>query len=75
LSKLVSINTLFSIKNKTILGINPPVTDFAFFDLWSKPMGLLYLLEKMRELGCHVEFIDCIHEGASRRQNIRPREN
>ena len=64
MSKLISINALFLIKGKSILGVNPPVTDFAFFDLWSKPMGLLYLLEKMRELGNHAEFIDCIHEGA-----------
>ena len=64
MSKLISINALFLIKGKNILGVNPPVTDFAFFDLWSKPMGFLYLLEKMRELGNHAEFIDCIHEGA-----------
>ena len=49
---------------RRILGINPPVEDFAFFDLWSKPAGLLYLLEKMRANGNEVSLIDCIHEAA-----------
>ena len=58
MSKLISINALFLIKGKNILGVNPPVTDFAFFDLWSKPMGFLYLLEKMRELGNHGPYAE-----------------
>ena len=64
MTRIISITELFSITGKTILGVDPPVADFAFFDLWSKPMGLLYLLEKMRRLGNRIEFIDCIHEGA-----------
>ncbi len=60
----ISIRYLLSLRGKHILGINPPVQDFAFFDLWSKPVGLLYLLERMRENGNHVSFIDAIHEGA-----------
>lgn len=58
------VDTLLSIRGKNVLGINPPVQDFAFFDLWSKPVGLLYLLERMRENGNSVSFIDAIHEGA-----------
>jgi hypothetical protein len=28
---------------KKILLVNPPVYDFAAYDLWAKPLGLLYL--------------------------------
>lgn len=55
---------IFSMKGQRILGINPPVEDFAFFDLWSKPVGLLYLLERMRTDGNEVFLLDCIHEAA-----------
>jgi hypothetical protein len=61
----MTLSELFSMKGKNILGVDPPVEDFAFFDLWSKPLGLLYLLEKMRENGNSVGLIDCIHEGAT----------
>jgi len=54
---------LLKLSGKNILAVNPPVEDFAFFDLWSKPLGLLYLLEKLKEKNC-VLFIDCIHEAA-----------
>jgi len=57
-------NEILSMSGRRILGINPPVVDFAFFDLWSKPAGLLYLLEKMRANGNEVSLIDCIHEAA-----------
>jgi len=53
---------LFKLRNKKILGVNPPVRDFAFFDLWAKPLGLLYLLDELRTLGNHVALIDCIFE-------------
>jgi len=49
--------------HKKILGVNPPIFDFAFFDLWAKPLGLLYILDYLRELGNDVTLIDCIYEG------------
>ena len=58
------METLLSLHGKRILALNPPVEDFAFFDLWSKPLGILYLLERMRKNGNSVSFIDCVHEGA-----------
>ena len=60
-----SVDNVLSITGAKILGVNPFVEDFAFFDLWSKPMGLLYLLERMRENGNSVSLIDCVHEGAA----------
>lgn len=60
----ISMGKLLSMTKKCILGVNPPVNDFAFFDLWSKPLGLLYLLQRMRMNGNEVSLLDCIHEGA-----------
>jgi len=53
---------LFSMSGKRVLGVNPPVHDFAFFDLWAKPLGLLYILGKLRDLGNEISLIDCIFE-------------
>ena len=46
--------------DKTILLINPWIHDFAAFDYWIKPLGLLYLGSFLRRNGYHVEFIDCL---------------
>ncbi len=43
-----------------VLLVNPWITDFAAFDLWTKPMGLLLLASLLREGGCGVELIDCL---------------
>ncbi|MDR3229875.1 MAG: radical SAM protein [Synergistaceae bacterium] len=45
-----------------VLGINPSVYDFAWFDLWSKPVGLLALLRFLRSGGNEVYLVDCLYE-------------
>ncbi|MDO4218895.1 MAG: B12-binding domain-containing radical SAM protein [Synergistaceae bacterium] len=50
--------------NKKILAIAPPVYDFAYADLWSKPLGLLYIMEGLKAKNL-VSFIDCIAFGAT----------
>lgn len=40
--------------------INPWVTDFAAFDLWAKPLGLLQLAALLREGGAGVALVDCL---------------
>lgn len=47
------------LKGKRILGVNPPVFDFAYMDLWSKPLGLLFLLQDLRKYN-DVALLDCI---------------
>ena len=49
---------LTSLKGATVLGINPPVYDFAWFDLWSKPAGLLSLMHNLRRRGNDIHLID-----------------
>lgn len=58
------MSDLLGLSGKRILGVNPPVQDFAFFDLWSKPLGLLYLLERVRQNGCDVALLDMVQAAA-----------
>lgn len=45
---------------RKVLLVNPWVYDFAAYDLWAKPLGLLYLGGMLRQNGCHVDLIDCL---------------
>jgi len=45
---------------KKILLVNPWIHDFAAYDLWSKPFGLLTIAAILRENGCDVDLIDCL---------------
>ena len=47
-------------KHNTILLINPPVYDFVAYDLWSKPLGLLYLASMLRNAGLEPLLLDCM---------------
>ncbi len=44
-----------------ILLVNPWIHDFAAYDYWAKPIGLLYLASILREHGCNVEYVDCLN--------------
>lgn len=43
-----------------ILLINPWIYDFAAYDFWNKPIGLLYLASLLRMNGANVFFVDCL---------------
>jgi len=45
---------------KSIILINPWIYDFAAYDLWSKPLGLLYIAGYLKKLGYDVHLIDCL---------------
>lgn len=47
------------IKSSLIL-INPWIYDFAAYDLWSKPLGLLQLAGFLRNHGFKIDLIDCM---------------
>ncbi len=55
----IDTGTLLSLKGLNVLGVNPPVRDFAFMDLWSKPLGLLYILQTLRADN-EVSLLDCV---------------
>ena len=44
-----------------VLGINPWIYDFAAYNLWSRPAGLLNCLHLFRQAGCSVALLDCLH--------------
>jgi len=43
-----------------VLGINPWITDFAAFNVWSRPAGLLACLDMLRTAGASVALLDCL---------------
>ncbi len=42
-----------------LLLINPWIYDVAAFDLWMKPLGLLYLASWLRQYGYTIDWLDC----------------
>jgi hypothetical protein len=46
--------------DKHLLLINPWIYDFTAYDLWSKPLGLLYLAAFLRQQGFKISYIDCL---------------
>jgi radical SAM superfamily enzyme YgiQ (UPF0313 family) len=46
--------------SKRILAINPWIYDFAAYDLWIKPLGLLYIISILKQHNIDVDFIDCL---------------
>ena len=62
-----------------ILLINPWIYDFAAYDLWAEPLGLLYIGAMLRAYGYEVTLIDCLdrsNPGLLRRQGRdRPKSN
>jgi hypothetical protein len=42
------------------LFINPLIHDFAAYDLWVKPLGLLTIAAYLKKLGVSISLIDCL---------------
>ncbi|MDD3846819.1 MAG: radical SAM protein [Syntrophorhabdaceae bacterium] len=47
-------------KTPRALAINPYVYDFAAYNFWSSPLGLLYIAGILRQNGFHVDLVDCM---------------
>lgn len=56
-----------------ILLINPWIHDFAAYDVWAKPLGLLSLAAVLRMHGCRVSYIDCLDRFHPRAPTADPR--
>jgi hypothetical protein len=50
----------------SFLLINPWVHDFSLYDLWMKPLGLLYLAAVLEENGAEIHYIDCLNDHEER---------
>ena len=46
--------------NPHILLVNPWIHDFAAYDFWAKPIGLLTIASILRDHGLTVSYIDCL---------------
>lgn len=53
-------NEIMKSQPQVFLLINPWITDFAAFDFWSKPLGLLYLAAVLQQAGARIHLIDCM---------------
>jgi radical SAM superfamily enzyme YgiQ (UPF0313 family) len=49
-----------SFSKRSLLLVNPWIHDFAAYDLWMKPLGLLYLGGILRSKGFAVSLLDCL---------------
>jgi len=45
---------------KTVLLVNPPIHDFAAYDFFNKPLGLLYLAGVLEGAGYEVRLVDAL---------------
>lgn len=55
-------------KGKNVLLVNPWIYDFASYDMWAKPLGLLYIGSLLRSCGCGITLVDCLEAGPSPRK-------
>ena len=53
---------MFHVKHSSphVLLINPWITDFAAYNFWIKPLGLLSIGSSLRRNGFRISFIDCL---------------
>lgn len=57
-------------QSKNILLINPWIYDFAAYDLWIKPLGLMYVGAALRQNGYNIELIDCLDRNHPKMQKM-----
>jgi hypothetical protein len=68
-------------KNKDrpeVLLVNPWIYNFAAYDLWAKPLGLLYIGAVLRANGYRVRLLDCLnrrHSGLGTAEEPRGADN
>lgn len=55
-----------------ILLVNPWIHDFAAYDFWAKPLGLLSLASILRQHGFSITYIDCLDRFHPKAPHIDP---
>jgi radical SAM superfamily enzyme YgiQ (UPF0313 family) len=64
------MGTSAPVMKKRILLINPWIYDFAAYDFWIKPLGLLCLASFLRKNGYHVDLVDCLDPWNVQMRNV-----
>ena len=62
-------------KRPEILLVNPWIHDFAAYDLWARPLGLLILATRLREAGWEPRFVDCLDTDHPEMQPVKVRDH
>ena len=62
-------------KRPEILLVNPWIHDFAAYDLWARPLGLLILATRLREAGWEPRFVDCLDTGHPEMRPVKVRSH
>lgn len=60
--------------NGSALLINPWIYDFAAYDLWAFPLGLLYISSILKKAGWEVRYLDCTNRHHPSLKDKIPRE-
>ncbi len=60
-------------RGKNVLLINPWIYDFAAYDMWARPLGLLYIGGILRKNGCKLHFIDCLSTSHPHMKGKKPK--
>lgn len=61
-------------KRPEILLVNPWIHDFAAYDLWARPLGLLILATSLREAGWEPLFVDCLDADHPEMQPVKVKD-
>jgi radical SAM superfamily enzyme YgiQ (UPF0313 family) len=61
---------MFHVKHSSphFLLVNPWITDFAAYNFWIRPLGILYLASILRQSGFGISLIDCLDFPLTRKQ-------
>ncbi len=62
-------------KRPEILLVNPWIHDFAAYDLWARPMGLLVLASRLKKLGWEPRLLDCVDPDHPEMPSLRVRSH
>ena len=60
-------------KNISILLINPWITDFAAYNLWAEPLGILYIASILKKAGARINYINNL--ASIEEQNPKQKKN
>lgn len=61
-------------ENGSILLINPWIYDFAAYDFWLKPVGLLSVGSVLRQFGYEIDLIDCLDRNHPALEQLQPKK-
>jgi len=58
--------------NISIVLINPWITDFAAYNLWAEPLGLLYVASILKAAGASIHYVDCLSSSRRPNPSVKP---